>query len=230
MKRFPLAGFLLFALFPLGAQSFSERLGFSLRLSMLVFPEDNGNVSGPAPILPSPGGTVSYTFNDLLSLELSLDLYGTEYDYSYQLNRAVPANQEFRSSFIVGSLWGLQPVLYFRPGKTVGIRAYGGLAFDARICFLAWDVNASQDHQDKNKYSGAGTVGEASSDIFSYFWGGGRWLFPFAGGGVDFAVLGGIRLGLDFRVWFPLWRLWTGENAPFIEGFRFGAGFRATFK
>jgi hypothetical protein len=210
---------------PLGAQSFFGSLDYSLRGSILVFPEDNGIDSSPMPILPSLGGSASYALSDLLALELSLDLYGTFYDYSYDLDRVVPASLEDRSSFVIGTLWGMQPVFRFKPwGENITIRTYGGLSFDLRICFLATGIEAGELHQAKGK-----TVGDASEDIFSYFWGGGRWFFPFAGAGMDFAFLESMTLGFDLRVWFPVWRLWTGEDLPFIEGFRFGLGFRATF-
>jgi hypothetical protein len=207
---------------PLGAQSFFSRLDYSLRGSVLVFPEDNGNASGPMPIMPSLGGSASYPLSDLLALELSLDIYAHDYDYDYELDRAVPADQEFRTSFIIGSILGFQPVFRFRPREGIMIRAYGGLSFDLRICLLAFDVKG--DHQSGRP------IEEASEDIFSYMWGSGRWIFPHIGGGMDFAFLESMTLGFDVRIWFPVWRLWTGEDLPFIEGFRFGLGFRATFK
>jgi hypothetical protein len=212
------------AAFPLDAQSFFSRLDYSLRGSILIFPEDNGNASGPMPIMPSLGGSALYALNDLLALELSLDIYAHDYDYDYDLDRAVPADQEFRTSFIIGSILGFQPVFRFRPwGENITIRAYGGLSFDLRICLLAFDAKGT--HQQSGK-----SLTEASGDIFSYMWGGGRWFFPHIGGGMDFAFLENMTLGLDVRVWFPVWRLWTGEDLPAIEGFRFGVGFRATFK
>jgi hypothetical protein len=211
------------AALPLGAQSFFSRLDYSLRGSILFFPEDNGNASGPMPIMPSLGGSASYPVSDLLTLELSLDIYAHDYDYDYDLNRAVPADQEFRTSFIIGNIVGLQPVFRFRPwGENTTIRAYGGLSFDLRICLPAFDV--------KGNHQSGKPLTEASEDIFSYMWGGGRWIFPHIGGGMDFAVLESMTLGFDVRLWFPVWRIWTGEDLPFVEGFRFGLGFRATFR
>ncbi|MDR2314552.1 MAG: hypothetical protein LBE02_08480 [Spirochaetaceae bacterium] len=217
---------------PLGAQgfrSFFETLDWSIRGSMLFFPEDNGNASAPMPILPSLGGGVSYSLNDLLALELSLDLYGNTYDYDYGLERVVPANDEFRTSFVIGMLWGLQPVFRFRPrGDAFTIRAYGGLGFDTRIVFRAYGIKDNEEHTNSSGPTGY-TIGEASKEITRYFWGGGRWIFPFIGGGMDFDVLDGVLLGFDIRAWFPLWRIWTREGLPPIEGFRFGLGFRVSF-
>jgi hypothetical protein len=128
---------------------------------------------------------------------------------------------------VIGTWWGIQPVFRFRPwGEKITIRGYGGLAFYLRICLLASGLESGESHD----LSSGKTVGDAAKDVFSYFWGGGRWFFPFVGGGMDFAFLKSMTLGFDVRVWFPVWRLWTGENLPSIEGFRFGVGFRATFK
>jgi hypothetical protein len=215
------------AVFPLGAQSFFDTLDYSLRGSVLFFPEDNGNASSPSPIMPSLGGSASYALSDLLALELSLDIYGTLYDYSYELDRVVPASLEDRSSFVIGTVWGIQPVLRFNPwGEKITVRGYGGLAFDFRICLLASGLDPGESHD----LSSGKTVGDAAKDVFSYSWSGGRWLFPFIGGGMDFAFLENMTLGFDIRAWLPVWRVWTGEDLPFIEGFRFGVGFRATFK
>jgi hypothetical protein len=37
-------------------------------------------------------------------------------------------------------------------------------------------------------------------------------------------------VGLDGRVWFPLYRLWTAEDLSPMEGWRFGVGFTASFR
>jgi hypothetical protein len=207
---------------PLAAQS---QLGFFGRGSILFFPEDNGSASAPMPILPSLGGGVFYTLNDLLALEASLDIYGTSYDYNYSLGRAVPANDEHRSAFVTGLLLGLQPVFRWNPlGDKFTVRAYGGLSFDLRMIFSASGIDDDDPHT--NGY----TVGDARSEITSYFWGGGRFVFLHAGGGMDFPILdNSFQLGFDLRIWFPIWRIWSGENLPGIEGFRFGAGLRITF-
>ena len=233
-RRFSvLALILLFFALPLKAQGvkgFFGAIEWSARFNVLFFPEDNNNESAPMPILPSLGGGASYPLSDLLALEVSLDLYGTTYDYDYGLQRAVPANDEFRSAFIMGLILGFQPVFRFRPkGDKFTIRAYGGLSFDLRIPFPAYGIKDGEMHTN-NKGSTGHTVGEARGAISSYFWGGGRFLFPFIGGGMDFPLTEGIQLGFDLRAWLPIWRVWSGESLPLIEGFRFGLGFRATFR
>ena len=65
--------------------------------------------------------------------------------------------------------------------------------------------------------------------VFSYFWSGARWLLPVMGTGMDFDLNEKFRLGFDIRIWAPVYKLWTGENLPFAEGWRFGLGVRATF-
>jgi hypothetical protein len=196
---------------------------------MLFFPEKNGNASAPMPILPSLGGAASYGLTEDWALELSLDVYGTTYDYDYTLKRVVPANDETRTAFVIGAIWGIQPVYRFRPmGDKFTLRAYGGLGIDTRIVFRAYGLKDSDPHFDANGYTGH-TLGETRKNITSYFWGGGRFIFPFVGGGIDFPVMEDVTLGIDLRVWLPLWRIWTGENLPGVEGIRFGAGFRISF-
>jgi hypothetical protein len=215
---------------PVHAQSFFRNLDWSIRGTLLFFPDKNGNQAAPMPILPSLGGAASYSISNLLAFEVSLDLYTNTYDYDITLNRAIPANQEFRSAYVIGPILGLQPVFRFHPGLgKYTIRAYGGLGFDFRIILRAPGLGDDEDHTN-NGVPGTGlTLGEARKEISSYFWGSGRFIFPFIGGGMDFPLMEGIDLGFDLRIWMPVWRAWTGEDLPFIEGFRFGVGFRLGF-
>jgi len=236
MKLFPRFVFVflvvLITVFPVKAQgSIFSALQWSVRGSLLFFPEDNGNASAPMPILPTFGGAVAYPISDLLAVEFSLDIYGTTYDYDYRLERAIPANDEFRSAFVTGFLVGLQPVFRFRPmGDKFTIRVYGGPGFDFRAVFRAYGIEDGEQHTNDRNPNTMHTVGEARKEISSYFWGSGRFFFPFAGVGMDFPVFDSMQLGFDLRAWFPIWRAWTGEDLPAIEGFRFGAGFRLTIK
>jgi len=222
---------LLFTVFPLKTQLYAQgistifqNLEWSARGTMLFFPDGSGNASAPMPILPSLGVGASYSLNNLLAMELSLDLYGTTYDYDFTLKRAVPANDEFRSAFVAGAILGFQPVYHFHPrGDKFTIRAYGGLGLDLRMIFPAYGIKDNAAHQDGY------TVGEARKKISSYFWGG-RFVFPFIGGGMDFPILAGLDLGFDLRLWVPIWRVWSGESLSFSDGFRFGIGFRLGFK
>ncbi|MCL1813996.1 MAG: hypothetical protein FWG29_10830 [Treponema sp.] len=225
---------LIFTALPLQAQGikgFFEAINWSVRGTLLLFPEDNGNSSAPMPILPSLGGAAAYPFSDLFDIEVSLDLYGNTYDYDVILDRVVPANDEFRSAFVMGFVLGFQPVFSFNPkGDKFTIRVYGGLAFDLRIVFPAYGIEDSESHtNDKNPHTGL-NIGQARQKIASYFWGSGRFILPFLGGGMDFPITEGLDLGFDLRIWMPVWRIWSGEDLPFVEGFRIGIGFRLGFK
>jgi len=100
----------------------------------------------------------------------------------------------------------------------VAVRAFGGPAFDLRVVVLADVVHKL--HPDDV------TAEDQADAVREYFWGKGRWFMPVLGGGFDFAINEKILLGLDTRVWFPIWRTWTGEDLPGIEGWRFGFGLR----
>ena len=212
-----------------GVRAFFGNIEWSVRGTMLFFPDDNGNASAPMPILPSLGGGASYSLTDLLALELTLDLYGTTYDYDVNLQRAIPSNDEFRSAFVVGAILGMQPVFRFRPmGDKFTIRAYPGLGFDLRMVFRAYGIKDDEKHTNNGNPDTKLTVGEARKKISSYLWGG-RFVYLFLGGGMDFPIMEEFQLGFDLRVWIPVWRIWTGENLPFIDSFRFGVGFKLTF-
>jgi hypothetical protein len=94
---------------------------------------------------------------------------------------------------------------------------------DLRAIAVAGDLN-DVDFTGDEKDPGVQT-----DAIKEYFWGEGRWLFPFVGIGFDFPASSKFLVGLDSRIWFPLYRAYTGEALPGLEGYRFGVGMRITF-
>jgi hypothetical protein len=205
--------------FPLEAQDYTEKFSLSFLGSILYFPEDNGLDSDSGPILPSIGISAAWPLVKALKLELSLDFYGTYYAYSYNLDRAVPAIPDNRSSFVIGSILGVQALGVFPLSDKMRVRVYGGPAADLRICLVA-DGLEGNDKEDAS---------EETRAISGYFWGKGRWFMPVAGAGMDFMITEKIRMGFDTRIWLPAYRLWTGESLSFIEGWRFGLGIRFSF-
>jgi hypothetical protein len=214
---------LIFAAFalPLKAQGFFGSLSWSVSGSVLIFPENNGLHSDPMPVLPSPGMGAAYPVMNPLWLEMTLDLYFTHYRYDFSLDRAVPAAIENRSAFVMGSALGFQGVYRFDITPAAALRVYGGPAADMRIVLIAEDLNEGVDRMDQ--------IRRETDAVFDYFWGSGRWLLPVIGAGMDFSLNSKVGLGFDLRVWFPLYRLWTAEDLPAIEGWRFGIGARITF-
>jgi hypothetical protein len=231
MKRtflpFPVlcAAVFFFSVLPLGAQSLWSAFSLSFEGSILFFPEDNGREGDPMPVLPSPGAALAYPIWGPLYAELTLDLYFTNYRYSVALDRAVPAAIENRSAFVFGTLLGLQAVGHFPLSKKFTLRACGGPAADLRIITLAADLNP------RDTAGGLDTNARLQTDaVREYFWGKGRWFMPVIGGGIDYTVNEKFLLGLDFRTWFPLYRAWSGEDLPAVEGWRFGMGLRFTIR
>jgi hypothetical protein len=223
---------LIFAVFLCTAAIFSlkaqDRLTWSAEASVLFFPENNGNHSDPMPILPSLGAALGIHLFGPLRLEITLDMYFTIYGYDFELKRAVPYAVENRSAFVWGSVLGVQGVYFhdFHPGFLAGramtLRVFGGFAADLRIVLLAPDLKpAVNPNLDKIK--------QEVSAVSNYFWSKGRWFLPVFGSGLDFELNAKFRLGLDLRVWFPMYKLWTNEKLPGIEGWRFGIGARITF-
>jgi hypothetical protein len=89
-----------------------------------------------------------------------------------------------------------------------------------RIVLLAPDLGPD----DKDDASGQ------TGSVRDYFWSQGRWFMPVLGVGVDFTLTPRFKLGIDFRTWVPIYRLWTNEDLPAIEGWRFGPGLRLTIR
>jgi len=212
---------LLLPAFSLTAEDGKPAITWSVDGSILYYPEDNGYAGDPAPLLPSLGAALALQLKGYLWFEFTEDLYFTHYAYNTTLNRAVPAAIENRSAFVFGFLTGFQLLGRFPLGKNMYLRVFGGPAADFRIVALAENL-----HPDD--FSGnPDTDAQMQTDAISeYFWGKGRWFLPVAGLGMDFVINEKFLLGFDMRVWFPVYQLYTGEDLPPIEGWRFGLGFR----
>jgi hypothetical protein len=218
----------LFSAVSLNADSFLKNISWSFRGSILILPEDNGMESDPTPILPVFGFsaafplplTIPFPFANSFSLETSLDLYYTNYGYSDGLQRAVPLAIENRWTQVLGFVLGIHFLSNIPINSLLNVRVSGGFAADLRLCLIAADLNDFEMDQ----------ASKQTEAVTGYFWGQGRWFLPVLGSGLDFTLNEKFLLGLDLRVWFPVYRIWTDENAPFIEGWRFGAGFRLTIR
>lgn len=214
--------FLGLALFFVPVLAFpAEGVGLVFRASVLAILEDNGMEGDPAPILPSPGFSVSFPIpvSGMLRFEPGVDLYATYYGYSYTLDRAVPYAIENRSSLVIGTLLGL-PLQWELPvARGVRVHLLAGPGADLRLCLVA-DGLEGDDYDD---------AASQTSDIAGYFWSQGRWALLLAGGGVDFPFTPSTYLGVEFRFWYPAYRLWTGENLPGSENLKFSLGLTLSF-
>ena len=225
-RTFGAALLLLIAALPAQADGFKDRFSWSINGGLLYFAADNGQQGAdPAPILPSLGAAACLNIWGPLGVELSEDLYFYNYEYNADKKYAMACNPENRSAFVFGFLTGLQARAIFPLGKNgIDIRAYLGPAADIRIVTLAFGLNHPDDFTDKIE-----TDAQMQTDaIRDYFWSEGRWLFCTTGAGLDFPVNEKFKLGFDTRIWLPFYRLWTDEDLPAIDGWRFGLGFRIT--
>jgi hypothetical protein len=204
-------------------KGFFSFFSFSLGTAVVVFPESDELKSDPMPILPSPhialGFPIMSPGSTTFGLEMSLDLYWTHYAYSEVLQRPVPAAIENRSSMVIGPILGLQFQGKTGIGPVVFARYFLGASVDLRIVLIAEDLN-------ERDLAKASNETELTHD---YFWDEYRWIFPFAGVGIDFKISPGLSFGIDGRVWVPL-SLWRkSEEVSGFDGWRFGIGFRITF-
>ena len=213
-------------LIPVCASSF-DNINFATRGSIFYFPTGAGKKGvDPAPILPSVGFSAEWQFWGPLRLELSEDIYFTNYEYNADLGCPLPCNPENRSAFVMGFMTGLQITGFFPVGgKGAGVRIYGGPAADLRIVVLAFGLNHPGDFTGSIE-----TDAQLQTNaIRENFWSNGRWFMPAAGTGMDFPINEKFLIGFDLRTWFPVYRLWqTSENIPKIDGWRFGVSLRIT--
>jgi hypothetical protein len=236
-SRFPrtfaiLAGFLLFsapcAVVSLGAEGFGafflERFSWSVGGTVLYFPEDNGKQgSDHITIFPSLGAAAAFHIWGPVSIELTEDTYFSNYEYSFKLARPMACDAPQRSAFVFGFITGLQARADFPLKKDINVRAYGGPSADFRVITLAADL-----HPDDFTRPPDEDPQRQTDAIRDYYWGRGRWFLPVLGAGMDFPINEKFLLGFDIRAWFPTYRLWTEEDSPPIEGWRFGIGLRIT--
>jgi hypothetical protein len=221
LRRIVLILFLIACTAPgLFAQGFFGNLVWSFKASILVITEDNKLEGDPMPILGSFGVAAAHPLTERLSFETSLDMYSTHYGFPDGAGWPYPYAEENRSTRVIGFLLGFQGVYRQALSPSMWFRVSGGLAADLRLCLIAGGLEGA----DRSEASAE------TSRTASYFWGQGRWIFPFAGAGMDFAVSEKFLLGFDLRAWFPLYKLWTGENLPLAEGWRFAAGLRFTLR
>jgi len=213
---------IILALIPLNFV-FGDFLQWSITGNILYFPADNGINSDPAPILPSLGFSLSFHLWGPLRLELTEDIYFTNYEYNSAFGYPMACNPENRSALVIGFLTAVQVTGYFTFGNTV-LRAYAGPAADIRLITLSPGLKYTNDF-----------TGNIETDpklqteaIGSYFWSEGRWLMPVVGSGADFQINDKFMLGFDIRVWMPVYKLWTNDNTSGIDGWRFGVGLRIT--
>jgi len=194
---------------------------WSLNGGIFYFAANNGVDSDPAPIIPSGGFSLALRLLPFLQLELTEDIYFTNYEYNSALGYPMACNPENRSAFVLGFLTGLN-VTGILPFGNGAIRVFGGPAFDFRVVTLAIGLNHPADFTGDIK-----TDAQLQTDaIKKYFWEEARWFMPVLGAGFDFPINERFKLGFDFRTWFPIYRLWTNDNSPAIDGWRFGAGLR----
>ena len=187
--------------------------------SLFYIASDNVPNGDPAAILPTAGFSAAWQIIGPLWLEGSGDFYFTNYEYNTELGYAMTCNPENRSAYVFSMVTAAQLTGNFTIGKNgTAIRVFGGPAVDLRLAVTAFGLHPNDLIDAENQ----------KDEISKYFWSRGRWFLPVFGTGMDFPLNEHFLLGFDLRVWFPVYRLWTNENIPAIDGWRFGAGLRIT--
>ena len=226
MRLFALPVFIFFlAILPVSAQSFFDNIHTAYMGNLMLLASDNGSNADPAQIVPMFSFSAAYPVTRFFRIELIEDIYFINYEYNAALGYPMACTPDNRSAFVLGFVTGLQVTLFLPIGEDgTGIRFYGGPAADLRVVILAFGLENPSDFTGNLE-----TDPRMQTDaIADYFWSNGRMLYSTVGLGFDFPMNKKFLLGFDLRAWMPLYRLWTNEDIPAIDGWRFGAGLRIT--
>ncbi|MCX7656002.1 MAG: hypothetical protein N2Z76_05715 [Treponemataceae bacterium] len=190
--------------------------------ALLAILENNGLESDPMPLCPMPGIRITTPLTPWLEGFLSCDMYGTYYGYSDNLQRPIPVAIENRSALVVGALLGVGPQLRipissppFNVKDPWLFSLFAGPVLELRASFLAPGLEGSD----------AADAQEELNKMSSYFWSSGRWLSFAFGSNVFFLSAGPYQGGIAFTTWFPVYRIWTDYNHPFVEGWKVSFAF-----
>ncbi|MCL2186769.1 MAG: hypothetical protein FWB86_13095 [Treponema sp.] len=214
-----------FALIPLETVS-ANIFSWALHGNIFYFAADNGVDSDPAPIIPSGGFSLALQLMKHFKIEFTEDIYFTNYQLNTTLGYPMACNQEERSALVIGFITAFQATGFFPIGSNGAVfRVFGGPAADLRIVTLAVGLNHPSDFQGDDR-----DAQKQTDAIRNFFWSEARWFMPVAGFGFDFPINEKFLLGFDLRTWFPVYKLWTNDNTPAIDGWRFGANLRITVR
>jgi len=203
---------------------FGDFFDWSVKGSLFLFAADNGPRADALPVIGSLGFSLSWQIVDSLRIEFSEDIYYTNYEFNKELGFPMACGNENRSAFVLGFITSVQAVGAFPVGTNgIMLRVFGGPAADFRVVTLAFGL-----HPDDLDSANENNVHEHTSAVLNYFWSKGRWFMPVLGTGMDFPATENYLIGFDLRVFFPIYKLWTDDKTPMIDGWRFGVSFRIT--
>jgi hypothetical protein len=157
--------------------------------------------SAPSPIMPALGAVFPLRSLGPLTLESSLLLFGTYYQYVAANDRASPAEPEHRGFWMQCILGDARLRYDWRLSDKIRAGADAGLALLLRVP-IPLSSEAGQDF--------GATLG--------YVYGAARFLYPETGLFARFSVLENLELKLSLRAAWPVYLLWDGEQLPFPEG------------
>jgi hypothetical protein len=145
------------------------------------------------------GVVMPFAVGSRLCFEPSGDLYY----YNARANpdgQAVPVDESWASSFVLGLLLDA-PVVYSLPLSPKFALDFGaGICFDLRFAFNDWPDRESE-----------------TSQANTYFWSEGRFIDPSTLIRGEYVLTDKIAVGLEGRVLWPIYNLWTGEGFGFFD-------------
>lgn len=170
----------------------------------LLFNSEENSAPNPV-ILQGLGVTVPVLSFEIVFLETSILLFGTQYQYAD--DRAAPADWERANT-----LWVLESVMDLRMGANidlgnsweVGLSA--GPAFFLRFPLFAFDRTMEEE-----------LIPEYQESMFAYFFGNGRFFMSSIEAAFRWQLYDNIKLCFKLRNNLPLFHIWDGEAVPFWD-------------
>lgn len=170
----------------------------------LLFNSEEHSAPNPV-ILQGLGVSVPILSFDIVFLETSILLFGTQYQYAD--DRAAPADWERADT-----LWVLEPVIDLRMGANidlgnkweVGLSA--GPALFLRFPLFAFDPTMEEE-----------LIPEYQESMFAYFFGNGRFFMFSMEAAFRWQLYENIKLCFKLRNNLPLFHIWDEEEVPFWD-------------
>ncbi len=201
----------------LSAQTRSMDLRTAIKGSLMFVAEDAGLEADAAPLYPMIGLGLN-SGSGSFEMELSLDVYGAYFLYSEADKRPYAAAPENREAVAFGFIAAFPLGLRVRLIHQGRFRLFAGPALDFKLCLPATGIESEQS-----------ALNSATKAISSYYLDTMRWFLPVAGLGIDFPYTNNLALGAELRVWFPVYRLLSGEGRHFWDDGRAALSFRLSF-
>jgi hypothetical protein len=175
----------------------SLRVGWGVLIQPLLDPAASSAVADPSINFSLEAGLVLPLAADpRWAFEPSADIYW--YYCGYINDRAVPVEETLSDAFVIALLVDAPFIYSFPLSDKFAAGIGGGLCLNLRFAI------------DTAPYGNLGS-------IYSYLWGGGRFVLPSALARFEYRLTERVECGLQLRALLPLFNLWTPDSPSIID-------------